>query len=72
MSNTSLLPTDTNHRLGEIQRVFVPNAQAGKYADLITDGLLRRGRDGYLAWTRKAARRMALAATAADRKAYGA
>lgn len=70
--NATLLPTDTNHRLGEIQRVFVPNAQAAEYADLFAEGLLRRGRDRYLAWTRKAARRMALAHVAADRRAYGA
>lgn len=67
---TGLIPTDTNHRLGELQRVYVRNAEITQYADLVADGLVRRGRDGYIAWTRKAARRMALAHVTAESKAY--
>ena len=71
MTNTAnLIPTDTNYRLGELQRVYVRNTEISQYADLVAEGLVRRGRDGYIAWTRKAARRMALAHTAAESKAY--
>lgn len=70
MTTTSPIPTDTNHRLGELQRVYVRNTEIKQYADLVAAGLVRRGRDGYIAWTRKAVRRMALAHVAADAKAY--
>lgn len=66
----SLIPTDTNHRLGELQRVYVRNTEISQYADLVAAGFVRRGRDGYLAWTRKATRRMALAHVTAEAKAY--
>lgn len=70
MTNTANLPTTIEHRLGELQRVYVRNIEIKQYADLVAEGLVRRGRDGYLAWTRKASRRMALAHVAADAKAY--
>ena len=67
---TNFIPTDITHRLGELQRVFVPNAKITEYADLVAEKLIRRGRDGYIAWTGKGALRMLDAHVVADAKAY--
>lgn len=70
MTNTANLPTDTTHRLGELQRVYVPNSAITEYADLVAEKLIRRGRDGFIAWTGKGALLMLDAHVAADAKAY--
>jgi hypothetical protein len=70
VTTATTTPTDTAYRLASLSRVFVPNAQINKYADLRQNKLIRTGRDGFIALTKMGQRLLWSAAVRANEKAY--